>query len=141
MTPDLDVIEKKEYRYGYYPFYVIYKSFGHWPYIISRYYWWPYARVTKHRSIFSHGLIIGTLVRMFYFFLPFIAVGLYFAINTGTNAQNWAVVAFLLPYLVYFTLGWLIADFGHLLLDYIFPFRRWYENLLGPSYQYHHNKL
>lgn len=34
-----------------------------------RWIWFPYRKFIKHRSIFSHGIIIGTFTRLIYFFI------------------------------------------------------------------------
>ena len=49
--PDLDILSLQYKRWG-----------------IIRGIWLPYRRILKHRSIFSHGLIIGTCVRLVYLF-------------------------------------------------------------------------
>lgn len=57
---DLDVPSEPFYRWGY-----------------LRWIWIPYHRI-PHRSILSHGLIIGTLFRLIYLFLiPFIVLCFY----------------------------------------------------------------
>ncbi|MBS1770665.1 MAG: metal-binding protein [Acidobacteria bacterium] len=48
--PDLDTRSKQYSRWG--PFRVL---------------WYPYRRFFKHRSRFSHGLILGTAIRVIYF--------------------------------------------------------------------------
>ena len=134
MTPDLDIISNKKYKYGYYPLYMLYRDFGYIPYWIWRAFWTPYAIVLPHRSIFSHGLIIGTFIRLLYLFIPFgILLGILyynFGYNLGYLYEYW-------PYLVFFITGFFIADCGHLILDYILPFRRWYESILGENFQWH----
>lgn len=47
--PDLDIYSQQYKRWG-----------------ILRWIWLPYRRSLKHRSIFSHGAIIGTIGRIFY---------------------------------------------------------------------------
>lgn len=47
--PDLDLKSRQYYRWG--PF---------------RWIWWPYQRCFKHRSAFTHGLILGLPVRLLY---------------------------------------------------------------------------
>tara|TARA_B100001250_G_scaffold260952_1_gene224743 strand:+ start:102 stop:566 length:465 start_codon:yes stop_codon:yes gene_type:complete len=49
LSPDLDTNSLALKRWG--PFRII---------------WWPYKKLFKHRSIFTHGLIIGSLLRIFY---------------------------------------------------------------------------
>ncbi len=50
--PDLDIYSLQYKRWG-----------------ILRGIWQPYRKLFRHRSIFSHGPILGTLVRVFYLFL------------------------------------------------------------------------
>lgn len=47
--PDLDIYSQQYKRWG-----------------ILRWIWLPYRRSLRHRSIFSHGVIIGTIGRIFY---------------------------------------------------------------------------
>ena len=47
--PDLDIYSIQFKRWG-----------------ILRYLWLPYQKLFRHRSGFSHGLIIGTVIRLFY---------------------------------------------------------------------------
>ncbi|MGK7937692.1 MAG: metal-binding protein [Xenococcaceae cyanobacterium] len=48
--PDLDIYSIQFKRWG-----------------ILRYFWLPYQKIFRHRSGFSHGLIIGTAIRVVYF--------------------------------------------------------------------------
>jgi uncharacterized metal-binding protein len=48
--PDLDIQSKQYARWG--PF---------------RFLWWPYRVILPHRSRFSHGILLGTLIRVVYF--------------------------------------------------------------------------
>ncbi|KAF0249059.1 MAG: putative metal-binding protein [bacterium] len=50
--PDLDISSRQYYRWGY-----------------LRLIWWPYQRLFSHRSIFTHGIVVGTVVRIGYFCL------------------------------------------------------------------------
>ncbi len=47
--PDLDIYSQQYKRWG-----------------ILRWIWLPYRRSMKHRSIFSHGVLVGTIGRIFY---------------------------------------------------------------------------
>lgn len=135
LTPDLDIAERKEYKSGYYGFYLIRRNFGEIPYHLIKWYWWPYSKFTPHRAWWSHGFIIGTLVRVLYFLIQIAVLG-YF-LGYGPNWLIWGQGSFLLQYLGYFTFGWFLADCGHLFLDYNFSFRGFYESHLGPEYNYH----
>ena len=48
--PDLDTVSRQYSRWG-----------------LLRWLWFPYRSFFKHRSRFSHGLILGALLRVFYF--------------------------------------------------------------------------
>ncbi len=58
--PDLDIRSLQYKRWG-----------------IIRGIWLPYRRVLKHRSIFSHGFIIGTCVRLVYLFLIIACISIF----------------------------------------------------------------
>lgn len=88
--PDLDIYSRQYQRWG-----------------ILRWIWLPYRRGLKHRSIFSHGAIIGTIGRIFYLGLwiilfaivaiVIVAIAQQFLGNTGdwqTIAQSSVIAAF-----------------------------------------------
>lgn len=52
LSPDLDTHSVAFRRWG-----------------ILQYLWWPYKKIIPHRSIFSHGLLLGTLMRIGYLLL------------------------------------------------------------------------
>ena len=58
--PDLDIRSIQYKRWG-----------------IIRGIWLPYRRLFKHRSIFSHGFIIGTCVRLVYLFLIIACISIF----------------------------------------------------------------
>ena len=58
--PDLDIRSLQYKRWG-----------------IIRGIWLPYRRFLKHRSIFSHGFIIGTCVRLVYLFLIIACISIF----------------------------------------------------------------
>ena len=58
--PDLDILSLQYKRWG-----------------IIRGIWLPYRRFLKHRSIFSHGFIIGTCVRLVYLFLIIACISIF----------------------------------------------------------------
>ncbi|MFW6243065.1 MAG: metal-binding protein [bacterium] len=45
------------------------KSSPYYRWSIFRFIWIPYQMIFRHRSVFTHGLIIGTLVRLIYLFI------------------------------------------------------------------------
>lgn len=45
------------------------RPYNRW--LILKYIWKPYQRIFSHRSIFTHGFILGTIIRLIYiFFIP-----------------------------------------------------------------------
>jgi uncharacterized metal-binding protein len=50
--PDLDINSRQYHRWG-----------------PLRLLWWPYQKAFSHRSIFTHGIVVGTIVRIGYFCL------------------------------------------------------------------------
>ncbi|MBE9127712.1 MULTISPECIES: metal-binding protein [unclassified Coleofasciculus] len=57
-SPDLDLYSRPFKRWGW-----------------LRWIWIPYQKVIRHRSIFSHGLLIGTILRLLYLAIWVIALG------------------------------------------------------------------
>ncbi len=73
--PDLDIYSRQFQRWGW-----------------LRWIWLPYQKNLRHRSIFSHGPLIGTTLRVIYFstFLSIITIfGLLIAEKVGNMALNW----------------------------------------------------
>jgi uncharacterized metal-binding protein len=71
--PDLDIYSLQFKRWG-----------------IFRYLWLPYQKLLRHRSFFSHGLIIGTIIRIVYLLLCLFIVGsLLIAILQLIFGFNW----------------------------------------------------
>jgi uncharacterized metal-binding protein len=73
--PDLDIYSRQFQRWGW-----------------LRWIWLPYQKSLRHRSIFSHGPLIGTTLRVIYFaiFLSIITIiGLLIAEKVGNVALNW----------------------------------------------------
>ncbi len=78
--PDLDTVSKQYSRW-----------------FIFRFLWFPYRQFFKHRSRFSHGLILGALIRVIYFMgavtlVVFIAAYLY-AVYSGRKLPAFAEIA------------------------------------------------
>jgi uncharacterized metal-binding protein len=73
--PDLDIYSRQFQRWGW-----------------LRWIWLPYQKSLRHRSIFSHGPLIGTTLRVIYFsiFISIITIfGLLIAEKVGNMALNW----------------------------------------------------
>jgi uncharacterized metal-binding protein len=94
---------------------------------ITTAYWFFYAwligLVGGHRSIFSHGVLIGTIGRIIYFNIP-IFLGLYFLYRYGMRNWNWSNPSYelyldvwILPYILSQFIIWSLTDSLHILLD------------------------
>lgn len=91
--------------------------------------WRPYRLAFRHRSILSHGPIIGTVIRLVYMLCPFIAVVLKDQDTTRLELFIRAIVSqilalpfitlvwFFWPYLPYFFVGMVLGDLLHLIFD------------------------
>ncbi|ELS04047.1 uncharacterized metal-binding protein [Xenococcus sp. PCC 7305] len=58
--PDLDIYSAQYKRWG-----------------LLRWIWLPYRKLFRHRSLFSHGLIIGTVIRVIYLSLIVFAIAIF----------------------------------------------------------------
>ena len=67
MTPDCDVDD------GFYGLAVL-REVSPLLSVAWQWYWKPYARIVSHRSIISHGVIIGTFTRLVYAFWWFLLI-------------------------------------------------------------------
>jgi uncharacterized metal-binding protein len=114
MTPDLDV------NNGFYGFFLIRKRFGNLAAGLYQVYWKPYALILPHRGLWSHGAVISTLFRMLYLFIPIIMLGYFLGYNLFYWWDWW----------IYLSYGVIIADLGHICLDYIKPFDEWYSSTI-----------
>ena len=81
---------------------------------VIRFIWKPYQNTFSHRSIFTHGFIIGTLIRLIYIlFIPFLIM-LFLNIN--------ALIIFLNPFSIIFYIGLEIGAMSHTIADKIYSF-------------------
>lgn len=73
--PDLDIYSQQYKRWG-----------------LVRWIWLPYRKSMRHRSLWSHGLIVGTVLRVVYLS---IWIGLFFGVLIlgGAIAQQWCGAA------------------------------------------------
>ncbi len=73
--PDLDINSREYQRWG--PLRIL---------------WWPYRNLFSHRSRLTHGIILGPVIRIIYFFIVFsilLAIGLYsYALWQGKNPSQ-----------------------------------------------------
>lgn len=98
LSPDLDLKSEPYYRLG--PFRVL---------------WMPYVKIMPHRSIWSHGLIIGDIIRLLYsaaFLIPLLFLALYVEIIDPSTVDLWfaAMPAFII--------GIIVASTIHIALDH-----------------------
>jgi len=63
LTPDLDISGTRSD-------YLVKEQIGVIPGIIWRLLWYPYSTLIPHRSLLSHGPIIGTAIRLIYIWIP-----------------------------------------------------------------------
>ncbi len=97
VTPDLDLAERQRVR----PL----KRWGPFAWI-----WWPYGLLFKHRGL-SHHWLLGPLSRLGYLLL----IGAAFGFLRGVDLGAWASAH---PRgLAGFILGYVLAEWSHLLLD------------------------
>ena len=87
------------------------KPFNRW--WVFKMIWIPYQLMFAHRSFWTHGIIIGTVVRLLY--LSPIFIGIFYLFNISISNINWY---YLIPILIGLELG----NTVHTLSDY-------YENL------------
>ncbi|MGB7275313.1 MAG: metal-binding protein, partial [Geitlerinemataceae cyanobacterium] len=80
--PDLDIYSRQYQRWG-----------------VLRWIWLPYQKSLHHRSLLSHGPLLGTTIRLVYFaiwvaLLGTIGIGVWAAIRQMSgDAQNWQTLA------------------------------------------------
>jgi uncharacterized metal-binding protein len=115
ISPDLD-LEERTYGKG-----ILWRSNGlvgaAWAAL-----WWPYSQIVQHRSILSHGPIIGTLLRLAYLVtVPLLAWAILSA------AFHWPAAPAPEPILWWlqhpgrwFVLGLALSDAAHWAMDNLF---------------------
>lgn len=102
LNPDLDIHSNPFKRWG-----------------LLRFLWLPYQKQLKHRSIWSHGILTGTIVRLLYLGC---AIALFSLLTFGVFIGITAALQFIIPG----SLSWL----GGLLVKVVFAFRVIREALL-----------
>ena len=81
---------------------------------ILRFIWKPYQNTFSHRSVFTHGLIIGTIIRLIYLFLIPVIVSMILGMN---------VLSFLLnPISIMFYVGLELGSAVHTISDKTYSF-------------------
>ena len=69
LTPDLDVKGTRADN-------LVRNKIGYIPALVWGILWNPYSKLIPHRSIWSHGLIIGTVIRLLYMAVPMALLGI-----------------------------------------------------------------
>lgn len=69
LTPDLDVKGTRADR-------IVRESAGFFPAVVWGLLWNPYSALIPHRSLISHGPIIGTVIRLLYIAVPLALLGI-----------------------------------------------------------------
>ena len=82
-------------------------------------FWWPYGKLVPHRSIWSHGPIIGTLGRLLYLFCLPVLIWWLLAL-TGPLSPPYVVLPAKSALLRQGVLGLAISDALHTLFDWLF---------------------
>lgn len=72
-----------------------------------RAYWYPYAKLTPHRSHISHSLLFGTAFRVFYILLPVLVANF---LGVPMVMPSWFGMWFI---------GLVLADALHILMDWM----------------------
>ena len=106
VSPDLDLMENGNYSM------VILRARSYYLAEIWRLFWWPYARLSKHRGV-SHWPIIGTLLRVIYIII------IYFILAIVLSLIGIRVPLYFDPLAPYIA-GLMLADFVHIVMDSIF---------------------
>jgi len=95
LSPDLDLGENRKMRAR------------NWPWVA---FWFPYAKLFKHRSFWSHAPLVGTMIRLAYLF------GIIGAVMRGLGywdlfvALPWALIG-------WWSIGLAVSDAAHWLMD------------------------
>jgi len=96
ITPDLDVVGTRADH--------LIKRNGFIPWIVWTIFWRPYAALLPHRHYLSHGIILGTFIRLIYIAVPLWLLG---------------ILPEFTPGLARAVIGLTIADNLHIGLDFI----------------------
>ncbi|WP_214801140.1 metal-binding protein [Exiguobacterium sp. ERU656] len=98
LSPDLDLKSEPYYRFG--PLRVL---------------WMPYVKIIPHRSIWSHGLIIGDVIRLLYsaaLLIPLLFLAFYSEIIQASTVDS------LIDVMPAFIIGVMTASTIHIILDH-----------------------
>lgn len=73
-------------------------------------FWWPYAKLLKHRSFWSHSIFVSTILRFFYLTAPLLLLDYMLFYGELSNLLMSDATLVVLTF-------WSIQDFTHILLD------------------------
>lgn len=96
------------------------RLFGRQAALFYRAFWFLYAIEVKHRSVISHGFVVGTLLRLVYLTLGAIVCSSPFLLLSGVNVRDLvsSIDIQTIPIQAYYFLGGvLICDIVHSILD------------------------
>lgn len=85
------------------------QTYNRWLFI--KWLWLPYQKIFPHRSIFSHGFIIGTIIRVIY-------ISIIPAIILYSNGYSFSI--FLSDEIIYVLIGLELGSALHTICDYSF---------------------
>ena len=111
-------------NYGTYSLRLIYDRLGALPALMWTMIWRPYGLLVRHRSVISHSLIFGTVLRLLYLGVIFGALAspllaLFLLAGYGEILGRVFFAAFTWPGSWYAFWGLVLADGLHLLMDWI----------------------
>jgi uncharacterized metal-binding protein len=107
LSPDLDTYSEPYKR---------------WNLIWNLNYWWLYKKRVSHRSIISHGLLVGTAVRVLYLIAPFVLI----LHSHLESIMNWCVINKEL--VLWILAGLEFSAMVHVGCDRISDFQNWLES-------------
>jgi uncharacterized metal-binding protein len=102
INPDLDLADQGTIANHY-----IRKYLGLLAERLFHLWWWPYGKLLKHRSFWSHAPVVSTAIRLGYIFLSIWPIWYLFKLPQITFA----------PWMGWMLLGLVLADFVHGALD------------------------
>jgi uncharacterized metal-binding protein len=129
LSPDLDVDSPTHSNY------IIHKYTGCIGGAIWFAFWWPYAKFIPHRSPLSHWPVLGTILRLLY--IVILSTPIWFLITLfvfGSGESLPTPGPALKSWLWWATLGLLLSDTMHYIMDYLPAFRQhrrpWWQRML-----------
>ena len=125
MTPDAD---QEQETHAEFLAYKLNQFFG----VAWVLFWLPYAKLIPHRHFLSHSPVLSTLIRVVYLFIPIYLGNL---IGIKPLIYVWTYLIFYWDLTLYFVIGIIIGDLGHLLLDYNKTARNHFERKVAKQFR------